>query len=230
MLKIDEYKIIRDFIKKKSLLLMDHEKKNHARTGIAINNYRTTEINGKIYYLIPTNLFTAIVDRYLGIASAKYPNQFGTGNANDVIKAIYDLEPWFDLNRFNEILKTEQFCYVVEVKDGVINKKLLRIDLYRDIKENKNGGFDFVGGVFHCYKHFSYEGNPLSTSKEINDIKHPSVLIFKIITAFFQGDVTVVDKFTSYSEVEINNNEKLKLVFYYEQNTEVFFVKTVHRI
>lgn len=231
MLQIEEYQIIKDFIKKKSLLLMDHEKKNHARTGIAINNYQTIEIAGKKFYLIPTNMFKAIIERNLRIACTEFPQQFGTGNAKDVIKAIYDLEPWFDLERFIEILQTEQFCYVVEVINGNINKNLLRIDLYRDIKQNtKNNGFDFVGGIFHCYKHFSFEGRPLSTSTEINNIEHPKELLFKIIHAFFLGHKTTVDEFTSYSEVKINENEKLRLVFYYEKTTEVFFVKTAHRI
>ncbi|MCD9575071.1 hypothetical protein LUU93_08845 [Flavobacterium sp. SCIV07] len=209
---------------------MDHEKKNHAKTGIAINNYATIEIAGRTYYLVPTNMFKAIIERNLRIASTKFPKKFGTGDAKDVIEAIYDLEPWFDLERFIETLRTEQFCYAIEVINGKINEKLLRIDLYRDIKANKNGGFDFIGGIFHCYKHFSFEGKPLSTSKEINDIEHPKELLFKIIKTFFLGNITIVDELTSYSEIEINEKEKLRLVFYYEKNTEVFFVKTAHRI
>lgn len=210
---------------------MDHEKKNHAKVGIAINNYRVLDIEGKRYYIIPTNLFKAIVmEKNMAVASAKFPDRFGTGNAKDVIKAIYDLEPWFDLDRFIEILQTEQFCYVVELIDGKVQDKLLRIDLYRHIKENKAGEFDFIGGIFHCFKHFSYKENPLSTSKEINDIVHPNVLIPKIIQAFFLGEITQVGDSTFLAEVDINKRSRLRLVFYREEKTGVYFIKTAHNI
>lgn len=231
MLYLEDYHRIRDFIKQKSLLLMDHEKKDHARTGIAINNYRAVVVDGKQYFIIPTNLFKAIIMEGKMIdATLNSPKKFGTGNAKDVIQAIYDLEPWFDLDRFIEILKTEQFCYVVEVIDGKVQDKLLRIDLYRDIKENKGGGFDFIGGIFHCFKHFSYKGSPLSISSEVNDITHPKELITKIIKAFFQGNVRQIDEFTFVSEVDIEEDRTLRLVFYFERNTGVYFIKTAHNI
>ena len=230
MLQIEEYKIVREFIKQKSVLLMDHEKNNHAKVGIAINNYELVVIGGKRFYVIPTNMFKAIIERNIIIACTTYPERFGTGNAKDVIKAIYDLEPWFTLERFIETLQTEQFCYVVEVIEGKLQEKLLRIDLYRDIKENKKEGFDFIGGIFHCYKHFSFQGVPLSINKEINDLKHPKELVYNIISAFFSGDVKEVEENTFVSEVKINDAENLRLVFYYEKNTEVYFVKTTHKI
>lgn len=230
MLNIDEYKVVRDFIKQKSKLLMDHEKKNHAKTGIAINNYRVLHLDGKRYYLIPTNMFKAIViENTLAMASAEYPHLFGIGNAKNVIEAIYNIEPWFDLERFIEILQTEQFCYVVEVLDDEVQEKLLRIDLYRHIKPNKDGGFDFVGGIFHCYKHFSFQGNPLSTSKEVNDIIHPRALISKIINAFFNVETVEGEKNTFVTEVEINGRH-LRLVFYFEEKTGVYFIKTALNI
>ncbi len=228
MLNLEEYKIVSNFIKDKSALLMDHEKKDYAKTGIAINNYRLLQLEGKRYYLIPTNLFKSIIiENNLALANQKFPHLFGTGNAKDVVQSIYNLEPWFDLKRFIEILQTEQFCYVVEVINDKVQEKLLRIDLYRDLKVNKNGGFDFVGGIFHCYKHFSYKGNPLSTSKEINDLEHPRVLISKIINTFFNGTVTKVDESTYISEIEIYGKQ-LRLVFYLEEKTGVYFIKTVH--
>lgn len=230
MLNLDEYKVVREFIKQKSTLLMDHEKKNHAKVGIAITNYRVLHLDGKRYYLIPTNMFKAIIlEDTLATANSTFPQLFGTGNAKDVIQSIYNVEPWFDLDRFIEILQTEQFCYVVEVIGDKVQEKLLRIDLYRHIKQNSKGGFDFIGGIFHCYKHYSLEGNPLSTSKEINDIIHPRALIPKIINAFFNGKVTEGDKSTYISEIEINQKH-LRLVFYLEEITGVYFITTVHPI
>lgn len=230
MLNFDEYKMVSEFIKLKSTLLMDHEKKNHAKVGIAITNYRVLHLNGKRYYLIPTNIFKGIVmENTLVMASSKFPQLFGTGNAKDVIESIYNIEPWFNLERFIEILQTEQFCYVVEVSNNKINDRLLRIDLYRHIKPNADGGFDFVGGIFHCYKHFSLEGNPLSTSKEVNDIIHPRSLIPKIIHAFFNDGAVEVKKNTFVIEVEVNGRH-LRLVFYFEEKTGVYFIKTAHNI
>lgn len=230
MIQREEYIKVRELIQHKSILLMNHERKNHARVGIAINNYKTVVIGDKTFYLISTNVFKEIIENKLIVACTIFPERFGNGNARDVIKAIYDLEPWFDLDRFIEVLHTEHFCYVVEVVNGEPQENVLRIDLYRDIKENENGGFDFIGGIFHCFKHFSFQGMPLSISKEINDIEHTIELVYKITNTFFSGEIRKVDENTFISEMKISKSENLRLVFYYENITEVYFIKTAHKI
>ncbi|WPR75222.1 hypothetical protein [Algoriphagus sp. NG3] len=231
MFDLKEYNLIKDFIKQKSVLLMKHDKKNFARVGISINNYGVLENDGIKYYVISTNIFKSLIlEGKLIDACLIYPNKFGTGNAKDVVDAIWILNPWCDLDHFIELLRDEQFCYVMEVKDGHITNKLLRIDLYRHIKENNSGGFDFIGGIFHCYKHFSYKGLPLSSGKEINNIDHPKQLVIKVIQAFFYGQDIMVTDDTFKSEIKIGEEAKIRLVYYFEKNTEIYFIKTAHRV
>lgn len=164
---LEEYKLIHDFVKMKSVALMKHEEKNSARIGFSKNNIENIIIDNRNFYFISTNIFESIVNEILPIAINSFSDRFGTGNAKDVISAIHEIHQWFDLERYIEILKTENFCYVLEIFENRISDKMLRIDLFRDIKPNSENKFDFVGGIFHCYKHFSINSKPLSTSNEI---------------------------------------------------------------
>ncbi|MFS4469871.1 hypothetical protein [Chryseobacterium sp. T20] len=225
----EEYLKVREFIKNKSLNLMNHEQKNNAKTGIAIGNYERFSSNGKHYYLIPTNIYKAIIEKNLLIARINHPELFGTGHAMDVLKAIQIVEPWYDLERFADVLRSEQFCYIVEVDNGKINEKILRLDLYRHLKANEDGKSDFVGGIFHAFKHFSCENRYLSTSKEINNIDNPKELTHLILEAFFSSSLIRIDENTYKVELKINN-KNFRFIFYHEIKTGVYFLKTVYRI
>lgn len=227
---LEEHKLITDFIKMKSVELMKHEKKNSARIGFSEKNFENIRIGNRNLYFISTNIFEIIINEILPIATNKFTERFGTGNAKDVISAIHAINPWFDLERYIESLKTENFCYVLEIVDNGISDKILRIDLYRDIKPNSESKFDFVGGIFHCYKHFSFDGKPLSTSNEINDLKYPKELLHKIAEAFFIQKLTNSEANTYVTEIEIDLEYNLRLVFYYEENTDVYFIKTAYKI
>lgn len=229
MLNREEYLKVREFIKEKSLQLMGHEQKNHARTGIAIENYELYSSNGKNYYLVPTNIYKTIIERNLLIARENNPELFGTGNAKDVIKAIFNVEPWLDLDRFTEVLMSEQFCYIVQIENGHPNEKILRLDLYRQLKINENGKVNFIGGIFHAFKHFSYKDKYLSTSKEINNIANPKELTHLIIEAFFSDQLIQTDENVYKAELVING-KNFRFIFYYEKITGVYFLKTVYRI
>ena len=227
---LEERKLITDLIKMKSVELMKHEKKNSARIGFSEENFENIRIGNRNLYFISTNIFESIINEILPIATNKFPERFGTGNAKDVISAIHEIHQWFDLERYIESLKTENFCYVLEIVDNGISDKILRIDLYRDVKPNSESKFDFVGGIFHCYKHFSLDGKPLSTSNEINDLKYPKELLHKIAEAFFVHNLTNSEAKTYITEIEIDTKYNLKLVFYFEEYTRVNFIKTVHKI
>lgn len=229
MIDREEYLKVREFIKNKSLHLMDHEQKNNAKTGIAIGNYERYSSNGKHYYLIPTNIYKAIIERNLLIARINNPELFGTGHAMDVLEAIHNVEPWYDLERFADVLRSEQFCYIVEVENNIINEKILRLDLYRQLRTNEDGKSDFVGGVFHAFKHFSCENMYLSTTKEINNIDNPKELTHLILEAFFSNNLVKIDENTYKVELKINN-KNFRFIFYHEINTGVYFLKTVYRI
>jgi hypothetical protein len=116
MFTYEDYKTAQEFIKKKSLHLMKHEGKNYAKVSFPVQNYRIYPIRGRLFYCAMTNVFKEIMRGVLAEAIQKYPQKFGTGNAMDVIDAIYQIEPvFFDLPGFVEFLRSEQFCYVMEI-------------------------------------------------------------------------------------------------------------------
>lgn len=223
------YKMVKDVVKEKSLLLKDHEKKGFCHAVVPFTDYVIRKIGGKTFCLVPNNVFNLIIHQNLIRAQKKYPERFGNGNARDVIRALYDIEPLKDFDFFVEMLSREQFCYIVEINnDTDINPKVLRLDLYRKIEPNKDGGFDFVGGIFHCFKHFRYMGIPLSTGTDKNELAHPTNLILRIIEAFFVRTLKKKSKDTLISEYALNDSYHLKFVFYYEKETKVYFIKTTY--
>ena len=89
------------------------------------------------------------------------PEYFGTNNAKDVIQALYlqaQKHNWvWNKERYTDYLSKEIFCLLLRRKENEFDKDILRIDLFRLLKESKDktGCFDFVGGIFHALKHFS---------------------------------------------------------------------------
>lgn len=223
-----DYLAARNFVEAKSLGLMRHEKKDYAKTGFPIQNYRVHDILGRTFYSVRTNVFREILNDVLLEATGRYPERFGTGNAEDVIKAIYDIEPMFTIDRFVDFLRTEQFCYIFEKVSGDQNNDILRIDLFRKL-DKKGDVFDFTGGIFHALKHFSYSGTNLSTGKDVNDITHPAHIITLAIKAFFLETREVISVKEFHSTISVSERYNLRFVFYFEENTAVYFVKTIFK-
>jgi hypothetical protein len=193
-------------------------------------NYTYYEKEGKKYYLPKTNTFKHITGNVLTDACQKFPKHFGTGNANDIIEAIYKIDPViFLLKDFVHFLQNEQFCYVVEGSEKRLNEKILRIDLFREIKPNKQGRFDFVGGLFHANKHFSFKGIPLSTGTEINDISSVEYLIYKIAESFFSENMKHKKGLNYTSLIPLNEKYNLRVEFYFGKKTGVYFINTVFK-
>lgn len=223
----DDFKAARDFISHKALQLMKHEDKEYAKTGFPPQNYTVYPIQNRVFYSVGTNVFLAIVRDVLPEAIKKFPDKFGTGNAMDVLTAIYDTQPMFDFDRFVKFLQTEQFSVLVENEKGEIKDKILRIDLFRKLDE---GGKVFTGGIFHAFKHFSMNGTNLSTGQDINDVPSPEKVIDLAVKAFFleEHEQSIRSHLNFESRIEINDKYCLKFVFYYEANTGVYFIKTIH--
>lgn len=207
---------------------MDHEKKEFCLAGVHSSNFERYTFDGRTFYLVPNNVFNAIIKKNLLIAQEKYSDKFGTENAIDIIRALYEVEPWMDFESFKETLRKEQFCYVVEILDEKINDKVLRIDLYRQIEPNCNGNFDFVGGILHCFKHFSCNGRPLSTGNETIDLRFPFDLVLMTIKGFFLTELKMKPKNGFVSEIGFNYEHNLKFSFYHETKTDVYFLNTIH--
>ncbi|SFW88106.1 hypothetical protein [Chitinophaga sancti] len=229
MMTWEEFRKTREFIEGKSLALMKHETKDAAKTGFPINNYSKYLINGRTFYCIKSNVFKAIIEDYYFQAHKKFPEKFETGNALDVIDAIYLMEPTFDLERFIDFLKNEQFAYIIESKDGEIANKILRIDLFRQLDTNKEGKMEFTGGIFHTFKHFSIDNLNLSTGKDIHNIQYPEQIIHLAAEAFFIAEGTHENPKKLVSKIDLDDKYRLKFVFYLEENTQVYFIKTIHK-
>ncbi len=205
---------------------MNYETKSYSKSAFSIQNYSEQKIEGRTFYLVKTNVFNEIMQGVLVEAVTMYPEKFGTGNALDVIQAISLIEPIFDFENFVEFLRTEQFCYIVEIHSGVIKDEVLRIDLFRKLSESRD---EFIGGIFHALKHFSYNGTNLSIGKDINDILNIDQIIEIAIKGFFFFPKEAANKKKFVSRIHLNDNYNLKFAFHYEEKPGVFFIDTIFK-
>jgi hypothetical protein len=225
----EEFQITRSYVEKKALELMSHEGKNDAVIGVPLDNYKVFKISKRIFYSVQVNTFKVIINEHLNLAQVTTPEMFGTKNARDVLKALHQQHPIHDLEWFEEFLRHEKCTYIFESEGGNVLDRILRIDLFRMIRNDKEGYPEFVGGILHALKHFSKDGIPYSTHKANHQLVNPQHLIGQTIEAFF-----VVDGFfeneNEYTVLkEIDEKYSLKFVFYREANTGVFFLNTVYK-
>jgi len=227
----DDYQAAQAFLEKKSLGLMSHEKKEMAKTGFPFQYYSIYPIKGRIFYVPAPNTFRHIMTKDVLLeAVTKYPERFGTGDAYDVIEAIRLVEPTFDsVKRHAEFLQNEQFCFVMENSGGTIQDQVLRIDLFRDIKPNPSAKHEFVGGIFHGFKHFSYKGINLATGNDINDIYHPEQIIGLAIKAFYMPEEKEQTAKGFIGRISLDEKYWLKFSFYLEQVNGVHFINTIYK-
>jgi hypothetical protein len=227
----EEFQKTRVYVEKKALNLMSHEKKNDTPTGVPVNNYRLFHKEGRTFYSVQINTFMVVADDYLREAQLRYPEKFGTGNAYDVIEALRLIQPlWFrDAQEMAEFLAKDKCTYVFESEGGEVIDRMLRLDLFRMIKNDKKGNPEFIGGLLHALKHFSKDGINYSTGSSNHELHNTQTLVGEIINAFFTIDGTfeTPDQYVVLRPYE--NDYNLKFVFYREANTGVFFLKTVYK-
>lgn len=171
-------------------------------------NYIYFFVEGKRYVRVATNVFNETINNNLVKAVEIYPEKFGKHDTNLVLEALYNIAPIGDLEYFKSLLSEENFAYTFDL-GNLSNEKVLRIDLFRIDK-----GTEFVGGIFHAFKHFNYNGSPLSTDKGETKIGHPKFLIENAVDAFYNYEFQFGNKpktFVSFSEF---NGKKLQFVFY----------------
>jgi hypothetical protein len=225
----EEYQKTRDFMERKALALMDHEGKAMVKAGLPIDNYTGYIIKERTFYAMKSNVFKDIMRNVLMQAHKKFPERFGTDDAQDVLKALHEIEPTFEFERYIEFLRDEQFAYIIEVENGEVIDRILRIDIFRRIDTNMRGKPEFTGGIFHALKHFSIDGKNLSTGNDVHDIGHPEYIIRLATEAFFVADGEFETSTKYISKISLDNKYNLKFVFYLEENTKVFFIKTIHK-
>jgi len=225
----EEFIKTREYFEKKALELMSHEKKNDAVAGVPLQNYRVFQIDKRVFYSAQVNTFKVIADEFLLEAQKLTPEKFSTGEAYDVIEAVRLINPIFELQRFAEFLSHEKCAYIFEAENGEVVDRMLRLDLFRLLKLDKYGKNEFIGGLFHALKHFSKDGINYSTGKSQHEIAHPQALVREIIDAFFslKGVFETPDQYVVLKPY--NDKYNLKFVFYREEKTGVFFLKTVYK-
>lgn len=233
----EEYDSLMSFMKTHILNLWHHENKvrsqeeqlNSTQTGFSVLDICKYSIeNGLSCYVVYSSTFLKIINHYLPNAIEINPDKFGTGNACDIIFALYKTSgfyPHCSMVRYCNFLSNTP-CYIIYQCNGVFDNDILRIDLFRMIKDNKMGGSDFVGGLFHALKHFSMNGVNLSTGKDINDVFDVSHVIYLIAMAFRLK----LGEGTNYeAEQQLYSKEHvLQYRFYKEEESGVFFLKTCH--
>jgi hypothetical protein len=226
----EDWRLLQDFVHKKSVELMAHERKPFAITGLDASHWRVWTIGKRRFFMVSTNVFSEIMESVLVEAVERFPEKFGTGDAEDVIDAVYGIEAFGPRKDFTDYLRTENFGYVLEIAEGVVNERVLRIDLFRMIKPRKVGQRDFVGGAFHVLKHYSYDGIPLSTHRAVHDI-HPRFVIHIVTKAFFIdiGHGTKIAQDAYEVAAPLDDEYEQLVSFYYEGTTGVYFVNTAYK-
>ncbi len=230
-MELDDFQASRKFIEDKALKLMDHENKPMVKAGFPEQNYRVYKKDGRTFYYVTTNTFKGVYEEVLMDATYHYPQLFGTGDAYDVIDAVNKINPQFDsVERMGEYLKDEQFALFIENNNGKIENRILRLDLFRQLdKIPTTTKHEFTGGIMHALRHFSFNGVPLSTGKQIHNLTHTSDIIFILLETFFLGKGEFTNDTTYVCYYDYDEKYNLKVVYYYEPKTEVYFLKSIYQ-
>lgn len=242
-----EYLKLRTFLEGKTKALWEHEvkdqkekgeePKNYYQSGFSISNICSYESpSGPQFYIAWTNSFRNMVyDGAYYKSFLRYPKRFGTGNAEDVLSALYssinnDGQNFFNwtIERYTEYLRGENCCYVVRKEGDSFSQTFLRIDLFRKIEpncktpENK----EFIGGLFHVLDHFSIKGKNLGTGKDVFDVGTIMDVVLLCINAF--ANLTIVNEQKASGMVDLNESHSLKIAFYRESESGALYIKTAY--
>lgn len=228
-----EFQASRKFTEKKLLALMDHEAKPHAAVAWPPQSYIEYNRKGRKFFYFGTNIFRGFFEQNLIDAINLFPKNFGNGNAMSVIHAINKTRPLYIRTKdVIRILNTECFAVIHEDRLTAANDDIIRLDLFRklDRQRHHRRKYDFTGGVMHALKHFTFNGRPLSTGTDINDISHPLKIVEIIIDTFFIAPDSYYEsrnKFVCF--YDLDSFYDIKFVFFYEDNSGVFFLTTIHK-
>lgn len=230
-----EFNNLKKRVERISLALMKHEKKNYAKVGFPITNYRKITIDNKAYYYAGSNIFLIVMELVLLQARKQFPRNFGNGNAVTVLHALNKTRLLHSrLKDAIRIYRTENFIYVFDNENDTEENKILRLDLFRILDKIPilKRKYEFTGGLLHALKHFSNDNLPLSTGNDINNINSPEEIIFLTIEAFYCGNGVFSGKKNETYIVKQKLNEKydLQYVFYLEEITQTYFLKTAYKV
>ena len=231
----DEYIEITALVKKEMRELAMHEKKNSYMVQSAINNCYVRHLpdNSLLFQIFSPGFIQVVEQDYIN-ALKDTPECFGTANARDVIHGLFQQAqqhnwPW-DEDRYIEYLSNEIFCLLICKRETFFCRKLLRVDLFRQLKESKTitGCYEFIGGIFHALKHFSIKEQCASLLSNQNvDLYDVEQLIWPIANAFFMGTWEKGNRPKTIETSTVYLGKRFTLEFYLEENSNVAFVNTL---
>lgn len=193
------------------------------------SKYLKALINGETFIVAAGNVISQVLETVLPKAADNFPENFGTNDAHAVVDALFRTQPVAMHKpgpQAESFYSTEQFAFCFKLNpDMTVDKRVLRMDLYRMIQEEKeqHGKSVFTGGLMHLLKHFRYNGRPLSTDKGDYDLTHPTEIIGKILHIFFQTPL-VPDKNSLLGYWPLDLRKNLKVVFFEEPALDVYFI------
>ncbi len=240
---IEEYKTIMPMLANKCHALWEHENEV-AKTGADLKNTFIGQVaylnclafnynDGSKIYKLMTNKSKHILKEDYYEAMDRYPDKFGTGDANDVLEALYlcsgAYQMKWDIIRYVDYLKNDgSTFYYYQNPDGSLSDDVLKLDFFRIIQDNG----EFTGGLFHAFKHFSINEKNLSTNKnEINNIGSIDNLLRIIAEAFYKYGRTKVTEESPNEKVSLpcfDERHYLQFVFYKEEISGTYFLKTCY--
>lgn len=232
----EEYSELQAFLEHHILKLWEHENasnhvQDYTQTAFPINQIFKYELNDEQLeiFIVYNTIFLSTIVNYIPKAITKSSQCFGTNNAWDVIEALYR-ESHYDfgtIENYADCLRDTP-CYIVYKINGKFSSEILRLDLFRDIKEN-NHIIDFIGGLFHALKHFSMGGINLSIGRDRNEVFDVMHIVYLIALAF---RLRKIDG-NKYKAIQIlkDKNKEYKVVYYFykEVHTGFYFLITCHK-
>lgn len=240
IISIQEYNALMDYMKSKLKSLWNHENEEREKLGKELINmfqfgFPISDINrhgineNNDFYIVFNGSFLKMINSSIFDATTEYPNKFGTGDAKDVIDALYNTSGykyWGTKQDYINFLTEHACCYIVYRDNGVFSD-ILRIDMLRSTMPNKENPtkIDFVGGLLHTLKHFSIKDQNLSTGTyvyNVFDIRH---IVYLIGMAFRLKN----GEGTKYKSLQELTNAIMLASFYKEEVTGIFFLNSYYK-
>lgn len=240
----EEYSEIKDFLRPHVLEINKSENADRQRERIKKSKYSLPNADAfgwmpaknicysvdvganRKMYVIPFLSFHTFLLNILPNALQAYPNLFSTGNAHDVMSAIYKVslyEKMGNINEYQQYLIDYAYCYfLLRDKSGELCNRIFRLDLFRHILPKEGKNYEFNGGLMHAFSHCSFNGIGLSSGKGGVALKNLWELPLLL------GKAILLDK-GSGKESEIifkEGNRTWQINYHIDPDTKVYYLKT----
>lgn len=240
MISVEKYSQISSILETRTKRIWEYENESRKlkgekelemyQYGFSIADCYNTSADGITLFFVFNYSFLNIVSNKILSAIDKYPNSFGTGNAQDVINALYNLSNMgYTLEDYISHLQDFACCYILYEEKQNMSPSVLRVDLLRYLKDNQTTRKkDFVGGLLHSLKHFSKDGRNLSVGEDINDVSNMEDILFYIGRAF--RDCAQNKPKDNTVEIPIKDDARMRFAFYYDKDKDTYYLKTAYRV